>query len=145
MDPFTHGDTIPLIFSVVFDLYYGISEPCDIFYRLMKVIHQIGKKIHGLIHDMAATHGACFVDSFDVLSEIICRDIISIIDYASRLEHAYSKRHSYDSPPSKNDDLQGASPHVLCLQHTNALMHDLGIRNIFTKSLTKSLSFNSFK
>ena len=24
-------------------------------------------------------------------------------------------------------------------------MHDLGIRNIFTKSLTKSLSFNSFK
>ena len=32
MDPFTHGDTIPLIFYVVYEFYYDISEPNDIFY-----------------------------------------------------------------------------------------------------------------
>ena len=36
------------------------------------------------------------------------------------------KIHSYDSPPSSNDDHQRASPHDLCLQHIDALMHDLG-------------------
>ena len=35
----------------------------------MKVLHQIGKKIHGLIHGMAATQEADFVESFDALWE----------------------------------------------------------------------------
>ena len=35
----------------------------------MKVLHQIGKKIHGLIHDMEATHEADFVESFYALWE----------------------------------------------------------------------------
>ena len=67
MDPFTHGDTIPMIFSAVYDLYYNISEPHDIFYIFMKVLHQIGKNIHSLIHDMATTQEVDFVESFDAL------------------------------------------------------------------------------
>ena len=46
MDPFAHGDTIPMMFSFVYDIYYGISQPRENFYRVMKVLHQIGKKIH---------------------------------------------------------------------------------------------------
>ena len=88
---------------------------------------------------MAATQEADFVESFDALWEGVCRDILSIIDYASRLEYVCRKNNSYDSPPSSNYDLQGASPHVLCLQHIDAWTHDLGIHNIFTKSITKKL------
>ena len=107
----------------------------------MKVLHQIGKNIHGFIHDIEAAYVAYFVESFDVIWERVCRDIFSIIDYASRSNYSCNKIHSYDSPPSTNDDLQGASPHVLCLQHIDALMHDLGIHNIFTTSITKKLFF----
>ena len=115
MDPFAHGDTITLIFYVVYDLCYDISEPHDIFYIFMRVLHQTGKKIHGLIHDMASTHEVDFVESFDALWERVCRDIFYIIDYASISEYGCRKNHSYDSPPSSNDDLQGASLHGLCL------------------------------
>ena len=58
----------------------------------IKVLHQIGNNIHGLIHDMAATHEAYFVESFDVLWERVCSDIFSIIDYASRLEYGCRKK-----------------------------------------------------
>ena len=74
MDPFSHGDTIPMIFSSMYDIYFDISEPHEICYRFMKVLHQIGN-IHGFIHDMAATHDADFVESFDVIWERVCRDI----------------------------------------------------------------------
>ena len=40
---------------------------------------------------MEATHEAGFVESFDVLWEIVCRDIFSIIDYASRSEFTCKK------------------------------------------------------
>ena len=80
MDPFAHGDTIPLIFSTVYDIYSDISETHEIYYRFMKAIHQIGKKIHGLIHDMESTQEVDFVGSFDALWEGVCRDILSIID-----------------------------------------------------------------
>ena len=33
----------------------------------MNVLHQIGRNIHGFIHDMEATHNAYFVESFDVI------------------------------------------------------------------------------
>ena len=89
MDPFAHGDTIPLIFYVVYDIYYDILKPHDIFYRVMKVLHQIRKKIHGFIHDMEATHKAYFVESFNVIWEIVCKDIFSMIDYASRSEYSW--------------------------------------------------------
>ena len=141
MDPFAHGDTIPLIFYVVYDIYSDISETHELCYRVMKVLHQIGNKIHGLIHDMEARQEVGFVESFDALWEAICRDIFSIIYYASRSKYACKKIHYYDAPPSANDDHQGDSPHVLCLQHIDALMHDLVIHNIFTKSITKKLFF----
>ena len=83
MDPFAHGETIPLIFSVICDIYSNISEPREIYYIFMKVLHRIGKKIDGLIHDMIATHEADFVESFDVIWEIFYRDIFSMIYYAS--------------------------------------------------------------
>ena len=101
----------------------------------MKVLHQIGKKIHGCIHDMAATHDADCVESFDVIWERVCRDIFSMVDYAIISDYSCRKIHSYDAPPSSSDDHQRASPHDLCLQHFDALMHDLGIHNMFTKKL----------
>ena len=64
MDPFAHEDTIPLIFSIVYDIYSDISKPCELCYRVIQVLHKIGKKIHGLIHDMEATHEADFVKYF---------------------------------------------------------------------------------
>ena len=115
MDPFSHGDTIPIIFYIVYDIYSHISEPHEIFYRVMKVLHQIGKKIHGFIHDMVATHEAYFVESFDVIWERVCRDIFFIIDYDSRSEYSYRKIHSYDDPTSANDGHQRASPYDLYL------------------------------
>ena len=83
MNPVPHGDTITLIFSVVYDIYSDISETRDIYYRVMNFIHKIGKKIHGFIHDMATTHEADFVESFDVIWERVYRDIFSMVDYAS--------------------------------------------------------------
>ena len=53
----------------------------------MKVLHQNGRNIDGFIHDMTATHNADFVESFDVIWEIVCRDIFSMIYYASRSEY----------------------------------------------------------
>ena len=102
-------------------IFHSLVKLC---YRVMKVLHQIGKKIHGLIQDMATTHEADFVESFDAIWEIVCGYIFSIIDYVSRSEYGCIKNHSYDAPPTSNYDLQGSSPHVLCLQHINALMHD---------------------
>ena len=55
IDPFGHGDTIPMIFYVLYDIYSNFSEPHEICYRVMKVLHQIGRKIRGFIHDMATT------------------------------------------------------------------------------------------
>ena len=72
---------------------------------------------------METTHEADFVESFDVIWERVCRDIFSMIDYASRSEYACIKMHSYYTPPSKHHDHQRASPHDLCLQHIDALMH----------------------
>ena len=86
-------------------------------------------------------HNAYFVESFDVIWERVCRDIFSMVDYAIISEYSLTKIYSYYSPPSSNDDYQRASPHDLCLQHFDALMHDLGIHNIFTKSITKKLFF----
>ena len=75
MDRFAHGDTINLIFYTVYDIYSDISETHEIFYRVMKVLHQIWRNFHCFIHDMAATHNADFVESFDVIWERVCRDI----------------------------------------------------------------------
>ena len=47
----------------------------------MKVLHQIGKNIHDLIHDMATTHEADFIEYFDVIWERVHRDIFSMVDY----------------------------------------------------------------
>ena len=105
------------------------------------MIYQIGRNIHGFIHDTTTTLNADFVESFHVIWERVCRDIFSMADYSVRLEYAWSKIHSYDSPPSSSDDHQSASPHDLCLQHFDALMHDLGIHKLFTKSITKKLFF----
>ena len=69
----------------------------------------------------------------------VCRDIFSMVDYAIISEYACRKIHSYDAPPSSNYDHQRASPHDPCLQHFDVLMHDLGIHNIFTKSISKKL------
>ena len=91
MDPFAHGDTIPLIVYAIHDIYSDILYPHDIFYIFMKVLHQIGKKIHGFIHDMVATHEAYFVEYFDVIWERVCRNIFSMIDYASISEYACIK------------------------------------------------------
>ena len=87
MDPFTHGDTIPMIFFYVYDIYSDISETHELCYIFMKVIHQIAKNIHGFIHDMETTHEEDFVESFDVIWERVCRDIFSMIDYASRSKY----------------------------------------------------------
>ena len=141
MDPFSHGDTITIVFYAIYDIYYDILEPCEIFYRFMKVLQQIGKNIHGFIHHMAATQEEHFVESFNVIWKIVCRDIFSMVDYDFILEYSCRKIHSYDSPPSSSDDHQRASPHDLYLQHFDALMHDLGIHNIFTKCMTKKLFF----
>ena len=108
----------------------------------MKVLHQIGKKIHGFIHDMAGTHEAFIVESFDIIWERVWKDIFSMVDYDFRSEYSCRKTHSYNTPPSSNDDHQRDSPHDLCLQHFDALMHDLGIHNIFTKYMTKKLLFH---
>ena len=82
--PFAHGDTTPLIFYALYEIYSDISETHGIFYRFMNVLHQIGKKIHGFSHDMEATHEEDFVESFDVIWENVCRDIFSMVDYAIR-------------------------------------------------------------
>ena len=136
MDPFAHGDTITLLFSSLYEFYSDILDPCDIRYKVMKVLHEIGNIIHGLIHNMKATQEAYYVDSFDAIWEIFCRDIFPIIDYAFISEYVCSKNNSYH---------QGASPHVICLQHIDALMHDHGIHNILTSISLRICSFNSFK
>ena len=82
MDPFTHRDTIPLKFSTVYDIYSDISEPHELCYRVLKVLHQIGRNIHGFIHDTTTTDNADFVESFDVIWERFCRDTFSMVDYA---------------------------------------------------------------
>ena len=112
-----------------------------LFCRVMKVLYQIGKKIHDFIHDMQSTHEANFVESFDVIWENVCRDIFSMVYYAIRSKYACRKIHSYDAPPSSNYDHQRSSPCDICLQYFDALMHDLGIHNIFTKYITKKLFF----
>ena len=94
---------------------------------------------------MEATHEEYFVESFEIIWERVWKDIFSMVDYDFRLDYACIKIHSYDAPLSSNDDHQSDSPHDLCLQHFDALMHDLGVHNIFTNSITKKLFFKLFK
>ena len=58
-----------VVFYDVYEIYSNISYTHDICYNFMMVLHKIGKNIHGLIHDMAATHEADFLESFDSLWE----------------------------------------------------------------------------
>ena len=60
---------MPIIFYDVYDIYSNISYSHDIFYIVMKVLHQIWKNIHGFIHDMEAAHEAYFFEPFDVVLE----------------------------------------------------------------------------
>ena len=91
MDPFAHGDTILLIFYVLYDMYSDILEPHENFYRVMKVLHQIGRNINSFIHDLAVTHDADFVEYFDVIWERVFRDIFSMIDYTFISKYACKK------------------------------------------------------
>ena len=86
----------------------------------MKVLHQIGRNIHGFIHDMAATHNADFVESFDVIWERVCRDIFSMVDYAIRSEYSCRKIHSFDSLHHQMMTIKGTL-HMIFVYST--LMH----------------------
>ena len=141
----THGSNLkspdlPGSLNCNCDLVAHSSLPMDpstheLCYIVVKVIHQITRNIHGFIHDTTTTLNAYFVKSFDVIWESICRYIFSMADYDIRSEYDCIKIHSYDVLPSSNHYYQRASPHNLCLQHFDTLMHDLGIHNIFTKKL----------
>ena len=48
------GSTIPWFLAAPDDLIYYISEPNNIYYRIIKVSHHFGKKVHDQVHHYAA-------------------------------------------------------------------------------------------
>ena len=99
--------------------------------------HQFGKKIHGLVQYYAFVQETDYVESFDTLWEGFCTYIFSFIDYLCILEYVIINKNSYDSPPSSDDEFPGASPHVFCIHYIDALVHDHGVFNLFTKYFIK--------
>ena len=102
------------------------------------MLHHFGKKIYGLVHHFAVVQEIDYVESFNTLWEGVCTYLFSFTDYVFKSEYVGRKNHSYDSPPSSDDEFQEASPHVFCIDYIDALVHDHGVHNFFTKSFIKN-------
>lgn len=134
-----HGDTSPLIFAAPYDSYFAVSEPHKLHCEVRKVINQFKKKMHGYIIHYAPAHVTDpdeFIDAFRIGE---CTDILSIIDYIFRSDYVcvHIKKHSIDAPPSTKAEFKGTPTLIFCLHCIEKIVHDQGIYNIFTKSLTK--------
>ena len=136
MDAYTRGDTIPLVFATPYDINSNISESIKPHFRIGKALHQFGRKIYGLGNHFAAIQGTDYIESF-TLWEGVCTYLFSFNDYVFRSEYVCSNKHSYNAPPSSNDDLQGASPLVFCRDCIDSLAHDHRVHNFFIKFFSK--------
>ena len=68
-----------------------------------------------------------------------CINLFSISNFMFRYDIlcCHIKEHSYDSPSSLEDELQGASPHSFFLHNIENMIHDQGIYNNYTNFFTK--------
>ena len=90
------------------------------------------KKVYDWVHHYAATLEIVHVDFIDVLRlGDDCADIFCISYFMLRYDIlcCHIKKHSYDSPSSPEDELQGVSPHVFCLHSIGKPIHDQDIYN----------------
>ena len=107
---------------------------------MLHISHHFGKNVHDRVHHYATTleiEPGDFID-FLCLGDG-CTYLFSIFDFMFRFDIlcCHIKKHSYDSPSSPEDELQGVSPHVFCLDNIGKLIHDQGIYNNCTKFFTK--------
>ena len=134
------GDTIPWFLSAPYELIYDISEPHNMYYRIIKVSYQFGKKVHDHVRHYEATLEIEPVDFIDVIwLRDDCIDLFSISDFIFIYDIlcCHIKYHSYDAPSSLKYEIQGTSPHAFCLHNIENLIHDQGIYNNSTKVFTK--------
>ena len=59
---YTHGDTIPLVFSDPYDNISYISDYFQPHFKIWKVLHQVERKFHGLVHHFAAIQGTSCIE-----------------------------------------------------------------------------------
>ena len=135
------GATIPWLLAAPYELISDISEPNNLYYIIIKVSHKFGKKVHDQVHQYAAKLEIVSANLIDVIwLGDDCTDLFSISDFMFRYDIlcCHIKEHSYDSPSSPKDELQGASPHSFCLHRIENMIHDQGIYNKYTKFFTKN-------
>ena len=128
-----------MIFYIVYEMYYDISYPHKLCYRIRKVLHQFGRKAYGLVHHCVATqeNEPCNFIDFIWLGDD-WKYLFSISNFVLIFNHlcCHIKNHSSDAPSSPEYEFQGVSPHVFCLHNIGKLIHDQGIYNKSTKFFT---------
>ena len=81
------GATIPWLLADPYDLIYDISEPHKLYYRIIKVSHHFGKKVHDRFHHYGATLEIEPINFADVLwLGDDCIDLFSISDFILRYD-----------------------------------------------------------
>ena len=100
------------------------------------MLQQFERKIHSPFHYFVAIQGTDCIEFF-TLWKGVCIDHFSFNDYVFKLEYVGSKNHSDNAPPSSDDEIQGPSPLVFCRGCIDALAHDHGVHNFFTKFFNK--------
>ena len=61
---YTHGDTIPLVFTTPCDNTSDILDYFKHHFRMGTVLHQFERKIHGIVHQFAGVQGTNCIESF---------------------------------------------------------------------------------
>ena len=130
------GATIPWFLAVTHELISDISEPHKLYYKIIKVSYQFGKKVYDWIHHYAVTldiEPTNFIDVIWLGDD--CTYLFSIYEFMFKFDIlcCHIKNHSYDAPSWPEDELQGASPHAFCLHNIEKLIDDQGIYNNSTK------------
>ena len=104
------------------------------------MVHHIVRMTCDSHHNFAAIQGnECVTNclNFCTLWEGVCTYLFSLIDYVFRSEYVGRNNNSNKSPSSSDDELQGASPLVSYRDYIDALVHDRGVHNFFTKLFRK--------
>ena len=142
------GATITWFIDAPCDLVYYISEPHKLYYLIRKVSHHFGKKVHDQVHHYAATleiELAHFIDVLWLGDDWTYIFYIYDFMFISDILCCHMKKHSYVSPSSPKDELQGASPHAFCLHCIENMIHDKGIYNKYKKKSPRRSTSGLFK
>ena len=143
---YPHGSTEVFVFYSTYTNIYDILEFYQPHIRSRMVLHQVEILTCDSHHTFATIQAiGCEITflNFCTLWKGVYTYIFSISDCVCRSQFDSIKNNSDNAPNSSVDEIQGVSPLPSCRFYT--LVHDHGVHDYFSKSLTQKQSFRSLK